>query len=156
MWPLGTLRLPILEDVARAAAGGRPYVLEQPESEVGQAYAALAAQLVQTLLATQLRAAAAPTVSVDPVRGLVLRYLSGPREGEEHAVPAATARAACRADGAVEASARAQGLAVAAVEARGNYAVRCGAPSLRVARCPPNLPSSNGANLKFTGFRADP
>ena len=133
--PEQAISLPILPALARASDGGedggRPYVLAAPDGdEVAAAYGALGERLVTTLLHHRFAVggssgASIPTVLADPERGLVLRFFSGARESEEHALPAAAVRAACRSATAANSAKAAEkdGLHAVSVEARGNYAV---------------------------------
>ena len=83
-------RLPIEVEVSEACDESTPIVLARPQSATAQSLIAAAAQLTRDLAQLQFDASAsagAPSLRFDPVRGIVMRVLSGKDEGREYVLP---------------------------------------------------------------------
>lgn len=141
----GVFELPIEPELGASLERGTPLVLSSPGSATARAFGRLAEYVAGRALADRHAAQARPDVRFRRADGaVVLRFLSGPREGQEVAVPAATLRAqsldaltssqrakAAGAEGAEGAAGGASAAAAAAAAAvhpleispRGNYGV---------------------------------
>lgn len=90
----GAFELPIEPAMGESLEAGHPLVLSSPDSAAAAAYGRLAECVALRAQAERHAAQTRPDVRYRPSDGaVVLRFLSGPREGHEYAVPAARLRA---------------------------------------------------------------